>query len=122
MSIRILLDMNLSPAWKPVLESQSWETIHWSDVGVASATDQTIMQWAVSHHYIVFTHDLDFGTMLALTHAQGPSVLQVRADDILPDQLQNLVIAAIRQHAEDLAQGALVVVDANKRRVRILPL
>ena len=37
------------------------------------------MDWALRHDYIVFTHDLDFGTMLALSHATGPSVLQVRA-------------------------------------------
>ena len=33
------------------------------------------MDWALRHDYIVFTHDLDFGTMLALSHATGPSVL-----------------------------------------------
>ena len=39
------------------------------------------MQWAITNGYAVFTHDLDFGTMLALSGADGPSVLPVR---ILP--------------------------------------
>ena len=56
------------------------------------------MDWAVKHEYIVFTHDLDFGTMLALSHATGPSVLQVRAEDVLPDRLESIVIAALKQH------------------------
>ena len=31
------------------------------------------MDWALTNGYAVFTHDLDFGTLLALTHATGPS-------------------------------------------------
>jgi predicted nuclease of predicted toxin-antitoxin system len=80
------------------------------------------MDWAVANGYVVFTHDLDFGTMLALTHTTGPSVLQVRAQDVLPDHLEGIVIAALRQHDSDLASGALVVVDESKCRVRILPI
>ncbi len=39
------------------------------------------MDWAAAHEYVVFTHDLDFGTMLALSHKAGPSVLQVRGEN-----------------------------------------
>ena len=80
------------------------------------------MEWAVANKYVVFTHDLDFGTILAVTQASGPSVFQLRADDLLPEAMEALVIAAIRQHATELATGALVVVDVGKSRVRILPL
>jgi len=80
------------------------------------------MDWALANGYIVFTHDLDFGTMLALMHSTGPSVLQVRADDVLPDHLDGVVIAALRQSEPALASGSLVVVDEIKCRVRILPI
>ncbi|MCW5969276.1 MAG: hypothetical protein KIT57_12250 [Blastocatellales bacterium] len=76
----------------------------------------------MEHGYIVFTHDLDFGTILALTHGSGPRVLQVRAEDVLPDSLEGVVIAALKQHDADLSSGALVVVDENQSRVRILPI
>jgi len=74
MSIKILIDMNLSPDWAPVLQNAGWSATHWSTVGDLKATDRTIMDWAEASGYIVFTHDLDFGTMLALTHKSGPSV------------------------------------------------
>ena len=80
------------------------------------------MDYARSNGFVVFTHDLDFGTMLALTHATGPSVLQVRGQDVLPEDIGPVVIAALRQHAATLAAGALVVVDVKKSRVRVLPL
>jgi predicted nuclease of predicted toxin-antitoxin system len=122
MSVKVLIDMNLSPDWVPILLRHGWPAIHWSTVGDPRATDRTIMDWALANGHIVFTHDLDFGTMLALTHAAGPSVLQVRAQDVLPDHLEGVVIAALRQHDADLAAGALVVVDESKCRVRVLPL
>ncbi len=122
MSVKILIDMNLSPDWVPVLKRHGWSAIHWSTIGDPRDSDRTIMDWALRHDYIVFTHDLDFGSMLALSHATGPSVLQVRVQDILPDHLENIVIAALRQHDDDLASGSLVVVDESRTRVRILPI
>ncbi len=122
MSVKVLIDMNLSPDWVPVLGNAGWSATHWSAIGDPCATDQTIMDWAVANGYIVFTHDLDFGTTLALTHATGPSVLQVRGQDVLPEHMGSLVCAALQQHDADLASGALVVVDENKSRVRILPI
>src|SRR5262245_54857905 len=98
MSVKILIDMNLSPDWVKVLQRHGWSAVHWSSVGDPHAADGTIMDWALANGYIVFTHDLDFGTPLALTHATGPSVLQVRAQDILPDHLESVVVAALRQH------------------------
>src|SRR5262245_24629165 len=122
MSVRILIDMNLSPDWAPVLQRHGWSAVHWSTVGDPRATDRTIMDWALANAHIVFTHDLDFGTMLALTHAKGPSVLQVRAQNVLPDHLESVVIAALKQHDGDLAAGALIVVDESACRVRVLPI
>ena len=122
MSIKLLIDMNLSPDWVPVLTRGGWPAIHWSAVGDPRASDRTIMDWAAKHEHVVFTHDLDFGAMLALSHATGPSVIQVRADDVLPNHLERLVLAALNQHEADLASGSLVVVDESRSRVRILPI
>ncbi len=122
MSIKILIDMNLSPDWVPLLQNAGWPATHWSTVGDPQATDRSIMDWAEANGYVVFTHDLDFGTLLALTHKVGPSVLQVRGADVLPDHMGRLVVAAIGQHEADLESGALVVVDESKHRVRVLPI
>ncbi|BAY61191.1 hypothetical protein NIES22_12520 [Calothrix brevissima NIES-22] len=120
--MKILLDMNLSPDWVPVLESAGFAAVHWSTIGNPSATDKEIMAWALTNDYIVFTHDLDFGTLLAMTQADAPSVIQVRSQDILPANLGNLVINALRQFQQELAMGALVTVDEAKAKVRILPI
>ncbi|WP_017317069.1 DUF5615 family PIN-like protein [Mastigocladopsis repens] len=120
--MKILIDMNLSPSWVPVLESVGIEAVHSSKVGEPGATDKIIIAWAVTHRYIVFTHDLDFGTLLATTQADAPSVIQVRSQDILPAKLGDLVINALRQFHQELEMGALVTVDEAKAKARILPI
>ena len=85
--MKILIDMNLSPDWVKVLERAGWEAVHWSTVGDMRAPDDVIMLWARENGYIVFTHDLDFGVLLALTRAESPSVIQVRTQDVFPDVL-----------------------------------
>jgi predicted nuclease of predicted toxin-antitoxin system len=122
MSVQLVVDMNLSPEWTAELARHGWSAVHWSAVGDPRADDSAIMAWAVTNSYVVFTHDLDFGTILALTHATGPSVLQVRSQDVLPEHIGPMVFAALRQHDAALAAGALVVVEAKKSRVRILPI
>lgn len=79
MSVKLVIDMNLSPEWVAALSKQGWAALHWSTLGDPHADDAVIMGWALANSHVVFTHDLDFGTMLALTHARGPSVLQVRS-------------------------------------------
>ncbi|HUS39795.1 MAG TPA: DUF5615 family PIN-like protein [Pirellulales bacterium] len=122
MSIEFVIDMNLSPDWVDELATHGWPAVHWSVIGDPKAPDHEIMDWARSNDRVVFTHDLDFGTMLALTHATGPSVIQVRGQNVLPDHMSSIVVAALRQYESDLAAGALVVVDEAKSRVRILPI
>jgi hypothetical protein len=63
--------MNLSVEWIPLLEQAGWSAVHWSAIGEPRAEDRTIMAWALTNGRAVFTHDLDFGTALALTHAGG---------------------------------------------------
>ena len=121
MSVSLVIDMNLSVDWVAEPASHGWHAVHWAKVGDPSAEDAVIMAWALANGHVVFTHDLDFGTMLALTHAAGPSVLQVRGPNVLPEDIAPIVIAALRQYDADLAAGALVVVDPRKSRVRVLP-
>lgn len=80
------------------------------------------MRYASAQGYVVLTHDLDFSAILAATHGEKPSVVQIRAEDVSPDVIGANVITALRQMTEELAQGALVTVDPNPTRLRVLPL
>ncbi len=120
--MRLLVDLNLSPEWVAVLKKAGWEAIHWSTVGNPRAEDSEIMAWARAQKHVVFTHDLDFGTLLALTRAGSPSVIQVRTQDVTPVAIGALVVNALRQFEDPLEKGALTVLDEARARARILPL
>jgi predicted nuclease of predicted toxin-antitoxin system len=120
--MKLLIDMNLSPDWVKVFEKYNIEVVHWSIIGAPRARGAVIMEWARTNEYIVFTHDLDFGSMLAVTGAETPSVIQVRIQDVLPTSIETLIICALRQFESELEQGALVTVDQAQSRVRVLPI
>ena len=63
MNLRLVV--NLSLDWVPVLTDAGIPAVHWTQVGDSSAPDQAIMSWAAANGYAVFSHDLDFSTMLA---------------------------------------------------------
>jgi predicted nuclease of predicted toxin-antitoxin system len=119
---RILVDMNLSTEWISLLQVAGHQAVHWSDVGDPRAPATALMEWSVANNYAVFTHDLDFGTMLALSRADGPSVLQVRCLNVLPEEIGALVLSLLRTYAGEMEQGALVVADERRSRVRIMTL
>ena len=120
--MKYLLDMNLSPNWLAEFSKRGIEAIHWSQVGDVRAPDSQIMKYARDNGYVVFTHDLDFGAMLAATGASSPSVIQVRIQDVSPNSLAARFFDIVAQHKEHLQNGALVIVDTRQNRVRILPL
>ncbi len=120
--MKLLIDMNLSPDWVSLLSEAGFEAVHWSVVGDPSAADAAIMDYARAHDCVVFTHDLDFGAILAATGAKTPSVVQIRTQNVDPTSLGETVISLLRRCREHLESGALICLDQSTERVRILPL
>jgi predicted nuclease of predicted toxin-antitoxin system len=117
--VSLLVDMNLSTEWIPLLRAAGHQAVHWSEVGDPRAPDMVLMQWSIANGYAVFTHDLDFGTMLSLSGTDGPSVLQVRCLNVLPEAIGTLVLSLLKTYGAEIEQGALVVADERRLRVRI---
>jgi len=107
---------------REALEAEGVHSVHWSTIGASSASDKELMAWAKSNSHIVLTHDLDFGAILAATNAYAPSVVQLRFQDLAPSHAKRLVVKVLRDYGRELEQGALISLDEEKARVRILPL
>lgn len=120
--MKILLDMNLPPVWVSYLEAGGHDVKHWREIGDIRAADSEIMEWARNNHFVVFTHDLDFGTLLYTTKATAPSVIQLRIEDIRPESVGEFVLTALSKAENELQRGALVTIDPRKNRIRLLPL
>ena len=120
--MKLLVDMNLSPRWVELLNKSQFHALHWTQAGYARALDAEIMAYAERNDYVVLTNDLDFGAILAVTHAKKPSVVQIRSENLNPDVIGQQVIGALRQMREQLKAGALVNVEPQRTRLRVLPL
>lgn len=120
--MKLLIDMNLSPAWKGFFRDRGWECEHWSGVGRTEATDAEVMSYAADHGYTLLTHDLDFGSILAVTHGRRPSVVQIRVQGVTIEQFGPRVHGVIRGLTSELEQGALVTIEWDRSRLRMLPI
>jgi predicted nuclease of predicted toxin-antitoxin system len=68
------------------------------------------------------TADLDFGAILAAARTDRPSVVQLRSDNLDPGLIGEAFLVAVRQAGEELLGGALMSLDIERARLRILPL
>lgn len=114
--------MNLSPEWVPFLTGSGFDNAHWVDVGVPSAPDSEILEYASEHGFVILTHDLDYGALVANRESRQPSMLQVRSQDVLPSAIGQTVVRALRAAAAHLEAGALVTVEPGRNRIRLLPI
>jgi predicted nuclease of predicted toxin-antitoxin system len=80
------------------------------------------MQYALREQRAVLTHDLDFSAILAATQATGPSVVQVRTQDVSPKSLAPRLIPWLRKYTNELEAGAILVIDEARSQVRLLPI
>jgi len=115
----LLIDMNLSP--RPGVADAGFEAAHWSTLGPPNAPDGQILAFARTNDYVVLTHDLDFGSILAARRGDKPSVVQIRADDVNPDAIGAVVATALHSMRAEPEQGELLTIDPMRMRVRLLP-
>ena len=96
--MKLLVDMNLSPSWVERLARHGFEAVHWSTIGAATAPDHEILTWANDHGFVLITNDLDFSASLAASVRATPSVVQIRTQDLLSDEVVSTVIHALEAH------------------------
>jgi len=80
------------------------------------------MGFADKNNLVVLTHDLDFSAILAATKGKKPSVIQLRARNISPESVGMSVVNALRHTSDELQAGALLTIDVDRTRIRLLPL
>jgi len=120
--MKILLDMNIPMKYGCLLKEKDFDITRWSDVGAPNADDMEIMRYASEKGFVLLTSDLDFSAILSAIGASKPSVVQLRASIAKADYAANLIAATLKQYKNALEQGAILSIELNRARLRILPL
>ncbi len=90
---------------------------------MSTATDAQIMDRAERDQRVVVSADTDFGELLAVSNQSRPSVVLLRRQgNRRALEVADLLILNLPAVQEDLKRGAIVVLDADRIRVRALPL
>lgn len=121
--MRLLLDENLSPALSPFLVEAGHDVVHVRDRGLASAADEAVLAVAASEGRVLISADTDFGTLLARSGATEPSIVLIRrAVGRRATEQARLLIDNLPVAADDLENGAVVVLGEKTMRIRQLPI
>ncbi len=121
--MRFLVDQCLSIDLARALTDAGHDATHLRDRGMQRAKDPEVLALARAEHRTLLSADTDFGTLLARTGATRPSVVLFRrATGRLPSHQADLLLDNLAQITDALDQGAVVVLEETRLRIRILPI
>lgn len=120
--MKFLVDMGISPRTVEFLNSLEHESVHVQALGMQCSPDSEILDKALRENYIILTHDLDFGELLAASQGSLPSVIIFRLKNMSPSRVNNYLNRILSLYSENLKQGALISVRDKNIRIRRLPI
>ena len=120
--MKFLLDQGLPRSTVGHLQTMQLDAEHVGHLGLATATDETILMEGRNRDAVVVTLDSDFHALLALSNASPPSVIRIRVQGLKGEDAARIIQQVIEVTEHDLAAGAAVTVTDRRVAVRRLPL
>jgi len=118
-----LIDNALSPHVSEALRSAGHDAVHVRDYGLGAAEDVDVLDRALQEHRVIVSADTDFGTLLAQRAQSQPSFVLFRgASTRSPAAQVALLLANLPSIEDELKQGAVVVIEPGRLRIRSLPI
>lgn len=105
------------------LREAGHDAVHVCDYSLAAEDDDVIFERAAKENRILISADTDFGTLLALREKRKPSVVLLRrSTQRRPEAQIAMLTSNIGKLSADLERGCVVVFEAARIRVRLLPI
>jgi predicted nuclease of predicted toxin-antitoxin system len=111
MSLKLLLDQNISRKLVTHLNDLGIAIEHVSTLGLDSASDAVIWTYALRHGFTIVTRDSDFPELGVLL-GNPPKVVWIRRGNCSTQEIENILRANLREMeamSRDLEIGTLVL-------------
>lgn len=119
--MKFLVDENLPPRFADLLRDADHEAAHVFDHDLAGHPDEDVWTVARREGYVVVTNDADFSAIAVLGGDALPSVVLFRDQQRRPEELAELLLENLAGVEWWLTEGAIVVFDPARIRIRALP-
>jgi predicted nuclease of predicted toxin-antitoxin system len=121
--MKFLVDNQLSPQVAQGLRDAGHDAVHVRDYQMQRASDELIFERAEQEERVIVAADTDFGTILSLRSVSKPSVILFRWPALRkPAEQVKVLLTNLPNFMHDLEQGAIVVIQPSRIRVRPLPI
>jgi len=120
--MRFLADMGVDTRVVQWLRQNGHDAKHLRDEGLHRIPNGEIFVKAISENRVIVTFDLDFGEIVALSQGEKASVILFRLHNTRTPHLIKRLATVLADATEALEQGAVVVVEESRHRIRYLPL
>jgi predicted nuclease of predicted toxin-antitoxin system len=120
--MRLILDQGVPSDAAALLLSLGHDCTHVGEAGMNRATNEEILAFALGRNAAVVTLDADFHAILAVSGAQGPSVIRIRMQGSGAVEVVGVVRGVLASFEAELKRGSLITVKALKTTCHRLPI
>lgn len=120
--MRFLVDMNLATEVAVWLRAHGHDAAHLHELGLQELGDEAVLARAVADRRVILTFDLDFADISAAAGEARVAVILFRLRSAQTARIVARLQAVLAAAARALENGAVVIVEEARLRIRRLPI
>ena len=116
--MKLFLDENLSPQHATELRVEGHDAVSVLEVGLAGATDEQVLRFAVKNKRVLVTLDADFANVIRFPPEHTLGVVRLKVHPATEERIRQSIRRALLFLQNIDIAGRLAVVDEERIRIR----